>query len=422
MYQKQVSSPTSLWPLLTYCISSKINTLTKHALSRAGGKSIRFGFDRREHEKKSLIFLRKKMSPAKLKEEIDKVSLSRDILENTGEKTNSTESLERGAWDLLIAHRVRFISVRRLHTFLYSGVPKINNWLERDSNNGEVLFVEVHGMDNYNALELEPYIQFWRERSRITGVPFFSFTVLREPIASQVSFFNFYHIFPGDPRFCENSFAKKFSNRCYLIQKEAYEKNLDSHIVQSSIGRVLVGNKTRVVMQVGADAFLAKLRSRAGRKPFRGKPKGAAYIDPVSVEAHLRNLTYENPQCLFLARGERTFGDGIDKALLRSNLTQEECYRVYQSLRRTMDWIGRTDRLSEETLPILTKMMFGNVSIGRKLPRANVSPTNRGFFNISDMTHSTIQVLEEKSQWDKELFSRVIQDYRIGRWVNGTRD
>jgi len=64
--------------------------------------------------------------------------------------------------------------------------------------------VEVHGMDNFHAHELEPYLQAFRQQSKETGVPFFAFTLLRNALAEQVSFFNYYFLHPGDVRFCNH--------------------------------------------------------------------------------------------------------------------------------------------------------------------------------------------------------------------------
>ena len=139
----------------------------------------------------------------------------------------------------------------------------------------------------------------------------------------------------------------------------------------------------------------------------------------IDLEDAMVKSVYSNPQCLFLARGERAFGD--DKAHLRKNLDQAECLRTYQSLRRTMDWIGRTETLSNETLPLLTTMMFKSPEVGRNLPTSNASPRTDGFVHLAKLQAETRTALEAMSAWDQELYRRTRHDYTMDQWVNFNR-
>lgn len=299
-------------------------------------------------------------------------------LKNNGKNLNM-DLLETPA----LMQKVRFVMANRLDVFLETAVPKINRFLSGTTNHGKILLCEVHGMDNKNALELEPYLQAWRQRSRETNIPFFTFTVLREAVSEQVSFFNFYFIHPGDPRFCDGSITT--STRCRKQTNFTHGEDDDARIPDED------------------KLIESTLARNAG----------------IDLDDAMERSIYSNPQCLFLARGERTYGSNATD--LRRNLGQDECDATYQSLRRTMDWIGRTDTLTSETLPLLTTMMFQKPSIGSGLQKSNESPKKKGFVVVTGIQERTRKVLEESSRIDQHLYQRVARDYRVDQWVNYKR-
>lgn len=251
--------------------------------------------------------------------------------------------------------------------------------------------VEVHGMDNYHADELEPYLHAWRQRSKETGVPFFAFTLLREAIAEQVSFFNFYYLHPGDTRFCNNSITT--STRC----ERGYQRRIkEKYKIKDASDN-----------NAGISVFVTPSAKNTSLSSIN---KG------IDLEDAMVNSVYENPQCLFLARGERTFGnDAVD---LRKDLGRDECRQTFQCLRRTMDWIGRTENLSNETLPMLTTMMFGTPEVGRQFPKSNISPKTNDFVRLSQLKPRTRKALEAMSVWDHEMYQQTVRDYSVDLWVN----
>jgi len=186
-------------------------------IPKTGGQSIRhnFGFHRMQNKRAKLSLLQEMKIQSKLYHSNNK--------NNTDNDNHQLLDLEQpmimDPTNSLATSNIRYVWANYLEVFLEKAVPKINNYLSSPNNNGKILFVEVHGMDNYHAQELEPYLHAWRQRSQETQVPFFAFTILREPIAEQVSFFNFYFLHPGDVRFCNTSLTT--STRCYAKRKNA---------------------------------------------------------------------------------------------------------------------------------------------------------------------------------------------------------
>ncbi|CAB9515464.1 expressed unknown protein [Seminavis robusta] len=346
-----------------------------------------------------------------------------------GEDGPEPPSRELMELDMLSKERLRFVVANTLDVFHAEAVPQVNHYLEHQSNShGKILFVEVHGMDNYHALELEPYLQHWRQQSQKSGVPFFAFTLLREAISMHVSFFNYYYIHPGDPRFCKNPLKpqQKCSGSGYgMSRRQDRHQRRDEAKAQYAKMRGMSDAR----MRGGDKAELEGLSYRDFMKSAytdRRKTKMVNHADGIKGVSHedmekaMLQVAYDNPQCLFLARGERAFGDGTEEKLIRDvELRRLECQQTYLSLQRTMDWIGRTDTLSTETLPMLTHIMFQRPELGKHLPKANVSPPS-GFVKLSQLQASTVKGLEKVSQFDQEIYYRIKEDYTMDQWVNKT--
>ena len=318
--------------------------------------------------------------------------------------------------------KMRYVAANTLKVFQEQAIPQINDYFAT-ANNGtkdKLLFVEVHGMDNYHALELEPYLHYWREQGKKTGTPFFSFTLLREAVSLQVSFFNFYYIHPGDPRFCINPLKPKV--KCGQQSKAAmrFARRRERQQLETSMA---IKDRLKAGLEVprSEKEALALAHAEGLLRKGGNHKNGIPGVSHKRLEEVLLQVAYENPQCLFLARGERTFGDDSEQKRLRDNqLRRIECQQAYLSMQRTMDWIGRTDTLSTETLPLLTQIMFGKAELGKHLPKVNASPQKGGYVKLSDIQPSTRKALERISQLDQELYHRTIQDYTIDQWVNRT--
>ena len=380
--------------------------------------------------------------------------------------------------EMLSSTRIKYVAANTLEVFQKQAIPQINHYFESagrkdtlhrgvdDPQQRKILFVEVHGMDNYHALELEPYLHFWRERANQTGVPFFAFTLIREAISMQVSFFNYYYIHPGDFRFCINPLKPNL--KCgQQEQKQQYAggdmKSLLSAFLRGRRGGRALAEETQPKVSASSqeslnrdwdekiawlrqkkEAYSARKREGGGegglqngigrlprqdgrlrdeiirrKTPKMNHANGIPNVSHDRLEEVLLQVVYRDPQCLFLARGERTYGDEPFQKASREDppLQRAECQQTYLSMQRSMDWIGRTDTISSETLPLLTRIMFGKHELGLHLPKANTSPLKDGYVELSKLRSSTHKLLEKKSQLDQELYHRAGQDYAMDQWA-----
>ena len=58
---------------------------------------------------------------------------------------------------------------------------------------GEVVVMELHASSSPTLMEMSERLHQWRNIASKSNVPFFAFTVLREPLSFSTSFFNFYY-------------------------------------------------------------------------------------------------------------------------------------------------------------------------------------------------------------------------------------
>ena len=59
-----------------------------------------------------------------------------------------------------------------------------------------VLFLETHGLNSPGMPFLHPYLKKWRRLAEEHGTSFFTFTLMRDPVAYAVSYFNFFNAEP----------------------------------------------------------------------------------------------------------------------------------------------------------------------------------------------------------------------------------
>lgn len=95
---------------------------------------------------------------------------------------------------------VKFVRIPPQSEEFVTQSDMIQRYLQRNTNNTRILFVEHHGGQE-SILNMTPHFEQWRHASQSTKVPLFIFTLLREPVAHAISHFNFFHVPPGSPPF-----------------------------------------------------------------------------------------------------------------------------------------------------------------------------------------------------------------------------
>jgi hypothetical protein len=113
-----------------------------------------------------------------------------------------------------------------------------------------------------------------------------------------------------------------------------------------------------------------------------------------------------------------------------SSTRTTECEQAYDWMRSGLDWIGTTEKLNHETLPILSHLLLQNASIGQSMPRfvarqqitiggeaEDTNPDNNNNNNnkllVEDLSPEDVARIRELSNMDQKLYQNVLQDFSI---------
>ena len=130
-----------------------------------------------------------------------------------------------------------------------------------------------------------------------------------------------------------------------------------------------------------------------------------------ATEAQFLNHTIDNPQCMFLSRGETSYHP--KNIHLRQNLTKSECNSVYAALAKHLDWIGTTETLATMTLPILERVT--NTTLEKGKVTNEVKPEHKNIL-WSDLTKEGKQTVLNMTAHDFDMWDRCQADYTMSMW------
>ena len=236
-------------------------------------------------------------------------------------------------------------------------VRKVNRILDGDKTipKGQLVFFELHAGDAPSYLEFRTSLRQWRSKAALRHIPFFAFALVREPVSFVLSYFVYYHT--------------------------------------------------------------------------AGHHRGFTYLEDPT-EADFISATIANPQCLFLSRTEEAYreppgciGDHHSSrncgTKMRQNFTKAECEAVSASFSQDLDWVGTTERLSDETLKILRAVAnlqsLNNIQ-RRRPPKRNESTKQ---VNETALSQSTYEWLHNNmTEWDRELYEHAQRDFSMSMWKN----
>ena len=226
------------------------------------------------------------------------------------------------------------------------------------------LHVEYPASEFPSLVELSPMLDRWRAEAERRGLEFFAFSLLREPVDHALSFFNFFHV---------------GSNR------EKVPPTLVNHDYWNPF-KPLLSTERNFLHSYFANNRQCRMLSS----------------DPQSTRGA--------PVDLIWARKSRLKAD-VDSVKIPCRVD-----KVYDSYYDSLDWVGTTENLSNETLPLLTKLVVNDASVGRNNNPYKVFDQNPfGFvglkrYNLSDASISTIL---ERTELDRALYANVASNFKL---------
>jgi hypothetical protein len=136
----------------------------------------------------------------------------------------------------------------------------------------------------------------------------------------------------------------------------------------------------------------------------------------MPTEGNLVQTTEANNQCLLMARDH--WGIFIQKN--RTAPTPQECNNVYDLLLEDFDWVGTTEAMSEETIPLLTYMLTRNMTLANTpIHGFNVMSATKNESSVvkrSSLHPTTVDYIRSMSYLDQENYNRVQRDFPLEMW------
>lgn len=95
-------------------------------------------------------------------------------------------------------------------------------------------------------------------------------------------------------------------------------------------------------------------------------------------------------------------------------VTPEECAEVKTSMMSLLDWVGTTEHLSTDTLPLLSKLLAlpPDFVFAKHRVTLEIKKTDQ-YLRMGNLTASTLQNIESTSYLDIGLYNSATQRYRM---------
>jgi len=232
--------------------------------------------------------------------------------------------------------RIKYILGKNFSTY-YESASLVEEKILHGRENNTILFYEIHATTAPSFFKLRKRLRRWRETAAYNQVPFFFFSLLREPVSYSFSHFNFFHLQKRNPTF------------------ERY--NATEH-------------------------------------------------------DFIKNSVF-NPQCQFLYKGEPSMR-GQKKNSKKSNITVQEhnCDIIQEEIFDLMDWVGSTEQLSQETIPLLSKLLDIPTNFTWENFRVSQNLSEYVSFSEKNVSSFGIQTVKEMSTFDTSLYTAVKNHYK----------
>lgn len=129
----------------------------------------------------------------------------------------------------------------------------------------------------------------------------------------------------------------------------------------------------------------------------------------------LRKSVY-NPQCQFLFKGENSMRgqrrNTTDSNPSKMMVQSEDCETVTENLFEIMDWVGTTERLSTETIPLLSKLLVDKPQLRWENHRVSENENSYISFGKDNVSSLVVETISDMSKLDTKLYKGVESRYQ----------
>lgn len=132
-----------------------------------------------------------------------------------------------------------------------------------------------------------------------------------------------------------------------------------------------------------------------------------------ATEEDFLRKSLHNPQCQFLYKGEPSMrGQKRNATGTKVMVDSEDCQAIQASIVDLLDWVGTTEKLSTETLPLLSRVLELSPSMHWENHRVSKDDKNYISFGKENVSSSTIEEILAMSKLDADLYKAAESRYQ----------
>lgn len=134
-----------------------------------------------------------------------------------------------------------------------------------------------------------------------------------------------------------------------------------------------------------------------------------------ATETNFIRKSVFNPQCQFLYRGEPSLRGQNTNARYNFTVHEHICHVIQNDMVELMDWIGSTEYLSIETIPLLSKLLNLPASFKWDNFRVGKNDPEHIYFDEKNVSSLALQTIRDLNIFDTDLYNNVTKYYKYER-------
>lgn len=138
------------------------------------------------------------------------------------------------------------------------------------------------------------------------------------------------------------------------------------------------------------------------------------YNDATSEEKFVAS-TRPNRQCFLLKHLPAI--EGLHHSFYEPcAVTKRDCDDIYEKMKDNLDWVGTTESLSKETLPLLMYLIRRTTEVPQKFESHKAKDSHDiSLFSGKPPSNNTIESILNLTQFDQEIYTKVKNDFKLPR-------
>lgn len=139
------------------------------------------------------------------------------------------------------------------------------------------------------------------------------------------------------------------------------------------------------------------------------------YLYTDTSEDNLIKSTRPNRQCFFL--NHLSAVEGLHPSFYdKCKVNETDCDDIYDQMKASLDWIGTTEKLSTESIPLLVQILSGDVNMEFKKASDEKMKISKVPIFLYGVKNETMSKIKSLSMYDQKIYDKVKNDFRFDKF------